>query len=150
MRNIDQRYDIESIQYKIEAFSEYLKEQYYPIEEIHAYELIAYFDGDAPSGDSITLEMVFQSKWLLIHELVEISELKKQGLLISSELLVTKPLLVFDAHLIATEWEFSLALQESSNDWIKKRLKDVRGWLEDPSLPLYQSAKCQKLLQKYG
>ncbi|NHJ06148.1 MAG: hypothetical protein EAX90_15075 [Candidatus Heimdallarchaeota archaeon] len=149
MRNKDQGFDIESIQIKIKAICEYLKEHRYPVEEIYAHELIAYFEGDAPSGDSITLEMVLESRWLLIHEIIEINELKKHKLLISSELLVTKPLLVFHAHLIATEWEFSLALHEGSNKWVKRRLNDVRTWLEDPSLPLDLSAKYQELLQKY-
>jgi hypothetical protein len=140
----------DSIQDLIDSTLTYLKEHKYPIIEIHVEELIDYFEGDAPSGDTITLEQVLQSKWLLVHEVVEISELKKLGYSIAFDLLISKPIEVFKAHLTATEWEFQLARKEDARDWIKKRLNDVRNWLEDPNLQPSFVSKCQELLQEYG
>lgn len=150
MRITDREKNSKIIQEKIVSMSEYLKEHKYPIVKIKAEELITYFEGDAPSGDTTTLEQVLQSKWLLVHELVEISELKKQGYTIAFDLLVSKPTVVFQAHLIATDWEFQLARKEADNEWIRKRLNDVKNWLDDPNLQSSLSSKCRELLQKYS
>lgn len=150
MRKTDREKNSKFIQEKIVSMSEYLRKHKYPIVKIKAEELIAYFEGDAPSGDTTTLEQVLQSKWLLVHELVEISELKKQGYTIIFDLLVSKPTVVFQAHLIATDWEFQLARKEADNEWIKKRLNDVKNWSEDPNLKSSSSSKCRELLQKYS
>ncbi len=65
------------IQKKINLFRTLLLKNSYLIEEIYTQELIDYFEGEAPSGDTITLDNVLQSKWLLIHEIIELNELKK-------------------------------------------------------------------------
>ena len=150
MQSRDNSSSLEIIQEKISSMSEYLRKFHYNITVIQAEELIAYFEGDAPSGDNTTLDIVLQSKWLLIHELVEINELKQQGFTISSDLLVSNPVEVFQAHLVATEWEFQLATKNDATEWIQKRLLDIRSWLEDPSLESELSYKCHELLKKYS
>ncbi len=150
MRITDREKNTEIIQEKLVSMSEYLKKHKYPIVKIKAEELIAYFEGDAPSGDTTTLEQVLQSKWLLIHEVIEICELKKLGHTITFDLLVSESDIVFQTHLIATDWEFRLARKEGAEDWIKKRIEDVRSWLEDPDLLPSSFTKCHELLQKYG
>ncbi|MBN1329731.1 MAG: hypothetical protein JXA54_09685 [Candidatus Heimdallarchaeota archaeon] len=140
---------VDFIQNKINETSDYLVVNKYPPVILHTQELQAYFEGEAPSGDSITLDMVLQSKWLIIHELIEITELKKQGFTISSELLLKCPEEVFNAHLIATEWELDLATKEGDHKWVQQRLKDIQNWLEDPSLKIEFFARCMKLLKKY-
>ncbi|NHJ86952.1 MAG: hypothetical protein FK734_15930 [Asgard group archaeon] len=126
-----------------------LKSQNYTIVKISASELIAYFEGDAPSGDTTTLNQVLDNKWLLIHELVEINELKQLGFEISSKLLFTESSKVFEAHLVAIDWELHFALNDSDINWISKRLDDVRNWLKDPDLSKTLHEKCQALLLKY-
>jgi len=141
---------ITEIQKTIDAAIEFLLAfNYHPL-PIIAKELAAYFEGEAPSGDSITLEMVLQSKWLLLHELVELSELKKQGFTITAELLFSHPEEVFRAHLIATAWELKIADKEGDDLWIQKRLQDVQHWLEESTLKQDLKEKCQQLLQKYS
>ncbi len=149
MQNHNKIMKIQFIQEKINSISRYLAENNYPVVEIQAEELIAYFEGEAPSGDTTTLKDVLQSKWLLIHEIVELCELKKTGYIITSDLLVSIPKIVFQAHLIATEWEFKIALKNKAKDWIKKRLEDVKNWLEDPTLQPESIIKCQELIEKY-
>jgi len=137
------------IQEKINVANEVLQKNNYELDEIIAQELIDYFEGDAPSGDMTTLEDILNSEWLLIHELVEINELKKKGFEISAELLYTHADEVFKAHLIATEWELSLAREAEDLVWIKRRIDDVKIWLEDPSLSPQLKEKCNDLFQKF-
>ncbi|HUT82786.1 MAG TPA: hypothetical protein VMZ29_16440 [Candidatus Bathyarchaeia archaeon] len=134
---------------KISEIGKYLITNNYTPVDIYVQELQAYFEGDAPSGDSITLDMVLQKKWLLVHEIIELSELKKQSFTINSNLLFTQPAEVFNAHLIATEWELALALKENDRQWIQKRLKDIQSWLADTSLNNELKARCKKLYQMY-
>ena len=142
--------DEEKIQEKIDSIIGILLDNKYLMGNISAKELIAYFEGDAPSGDVTTLQDILNSKWLLIHELVEINELKKKGLEISSKLLFTHAESVFETHLIATEWELKLANEKKDADWIKRRLKDIETWLEDPTLSMRLKEKCINLLRIFG
>lgn len=137
------------IQEKINVVKEVLLKTNYEIGVIKAQELIDYFKGDAPSGDMTTLEDILNSEWLLIHELVEINELKKRGFEISAKLLYTHADDVFIAHLIATELELSLAREAGNFDWIKRRINDIKNWIEDPTLSHQLKEKCSNLLRKF-
>ena len=141
---------IADIQQAIDVAIEFLEVYNYHLSPITAEELIAYFEGEAPSGDSIELEMVLQSKWLLLHELVELSELKRRGFTITAELLLSHPEDVFRCHLIATACELEIADKEGDDLWIQKRLQDVQQWLEESTLKADLKEKCLQLLQKYA
>lgn len=132
----------------IEVYLFLNENNFFPL-KITANELLDYFKGDTPSGDTITLEMVLDSKWLLIHEIVELSELKKEGFEINSDILFTNPKEVFEAHLIATEWEIHFANKENDHQWIKRRRKDIQNWLDDSSLNEELKTRCIKLLQMF-
>ena len=51
----------------------------YEIETISAEEFHDYMTGGTPTGDKITLDDVLENEFLLVHELVEMSELKKKN-----------------------------------------------------------------------
>jgi len=150
MQDNDECEKIKKIQEKMDLICTYLNENKYPIIKVKAEELISYFEGDAPSGDTTTLQQVLKTKWLLIHEIVEISELKKMDFRISFDLLISNPTEVFQAHLVATEWEFHLAKKEGANIWIRKRLKNVKSWLNDPEMTSSHISKCYDLIQKFS
>jgi hypothetical protein len=141
--------DEKVIQEKIDASIETLQKNNYQINKIKAQELIAYFEGDAPSGDKITLQNILNSRWLLIHELVEINELKKIGLEIHAKLLITHTEVVFKAHLIATDWELTLAKKANDTIWIKRRMYDIKNWMENQDLANHFVKSCKDLLQKF-
>lgn len=101
---------------------------------ISSSEFVAYFEGDAPSGDTITLTNVINNAWLVVHELIELSELKQMGLPINSELLSKNMDEVTEAHCTATEVELRLAALAGDDEWIENRLRDVQDWLEDSRL----------------
>ncbi len=139
-----------NIQKKIDVFHTLLLKYSYPIKEIYAQELIDYFEGEAPSGDTITLDDVLQSKWLLIHEIIELNELKKMGLKISASLLFSESEKVNQAHLIATEWKLALAFDAKDFSWIATRLVHIKSWLEDSSISKDSSDRCKAMLAKYS
>lgn len=141
--------NLANLQSKMDKVLGYLKKNDYSFLPISASELVSYFEGDAPSGDTITLAMVLESKWLFIHELIELSELKRMGFSISSQLLFDNPSEVFFAHLIAVEWELALSFREGDHLWVKNRLKDIENWLTDPLILPGQVLRCQQLISKY-
>lgn len=117
---------------------------------VTATELLAYFDGPAPSGDETTLEDVLNNRWLLVHELVEISELKKMGLRISAQLLWDHEEEVDLAHMTATEYELQLAHQAGDNNWVSRRLQGVYGWMQDESTVEVLKERCRQLLSRFS
>lgn len=141
---------LENIQEKIDVFHSLLLEYGYPIEEIYAQELIDYFEGEAPSGDTTTLDDILQSKWLLIHEIIELNELKKMGFKISADLLFSESAKVYQAHLTATEWELTLAFEAKDFSWIATRLIHIKSWLEDSSISKENDNRCKAMLAKYS
>ena len=121
--------DPKAIQERIDEVRHYIRlADFVTVEPV---DLIRYFDGEAPSGDITTLDDVLESDWLLIHELVELSELKKAGLEISIDLLTSNVTEVEHAHMLATEIELEAAAQANDKEYIRKRLESVRYWLED-------------------
>ncbi|MCE7737581.1 MAG: hypothetical protein GPJ54_22010 [Candidatus Heimdallarchaeota archaeon] len=113
-------------------------------------ELISYFDGPAPSGDTTTLSDILENQWLFIHELIELSELKKMNLPISHRLFKTHPNEVDVAHITATEYELKFAAEGNDYNWISLRMKDVNSWLEDETMPLNLKIRCEKLIEDYS
>ncbi|MDH5402024.1 MAG: hypothetical protein OEZ01_12695 [Candidatus Heimdallarchaeota archaeon] len=117
---------------------------------VGASELKAYFDEEAPSGDTTTLSDILENKWLLIHELIELSELKNSGFTITASLLRTHSLEVEYAHITATEYELKFAFEGNDIEWINSRLENVKYWSNDDLLPHELRLRCDELILKYS
>lgn len=113
-------------------------------------ELVEYFSGDTPTGDTTTLARVLENPWLLLHELVEIKALKNMGHLITRDLVWNQKSDVYEAHMIATEKEFEIASQFGADDWIGKRMVAVESWLEDSEMPSMVRKRCLNLLSRHS
>lgn len=113
-------------------------------------ELREYFAGETPTGDTTTLNDVVSNKWLLVHELVELKQLKLKGFEISRRLVWDRFEDVLEAHFVATETELDLALKHNDLDWVLKRIGTVESWLEDPDLAERFRTRCERLLEEYG
>ena len=111
-------------------------------------DLISYFQATSPTGDTTTLNDVLKNLFLLVHELVEINELKKRGLSITKDVIVKNIDTVYNAHLIATEVELYIAYKHDALKHIRNRIKNIESWLEDPLLPKGLYNKCYELLKK--
>ncbi|KYH37810.1 MAG: GNAT family acetyltransferase [Candidatus Bathyarchaeota archaeon B23] len=126
-----------------------LEEMVYDPIAVNPREFLEYLLGPTTTGDRTTLREILESRYLLIHELVEIDELKRRGIAIGRETVVSHPAEVYEAHLRAAEVEFSLAEMEGDRGWLGRRLRDAESWLQDPSLPPRLRPRVRDLIERF-
>jgi hypothetical protein len=147
---IPENTSIAEIQLLIDKIELQLKQFQVPHVKVSVEDLLEYFSYDAPTGDTTTISDVLENKWFLLHEFIEISELKKKGLPLSIELFYDHFDELLDAHMTATEYEFYLAKQLNDMDWLRKRLPLLTSWLDDTELPSRIHKRCLDLRKKYS
>jgi hypothetical protein len=125
---------IEEISKALEKAKCCLEDNGIETETVGPQDLIAFFDGEAPSGDTATLRDITEQRWLMIHEIVEISELRRRKLDISVLTLRSHPHDVSECHLIATKTEFTLARQDGDHEWLRQRVPLIRSWRNDDGM----------------
>ncbi|MGB9718100.1 MAG: hypothetical protein ACPL4E_06620 [Thermoproteota archaeon] len=143
---------LREVENKIEKAREALQSISYLAEEVSTQEFYDYLTGETFSGDTTTFKDVLGNEYLLVHELAEITELKKKGLTINKRVIVDSPKnMIYDAHLTAMEAELNYALHEKDYFWIKARLKQYGESIldTDPSLPREMRARAERLLEKF-
>ncbi|MGC9104706.1 MAG: hypothetical protein ACP5JF_07975 [Candidatus Methanodesulfokora sp.] len=87
----------------------------------------------------------------MIHEVVEINELRKRGLRINRNTLISSPRsLIYEAHLRALEMELSYASDKGDKNWVVRRLKDLESYLNEPYLSEELRAKMKDLLERFN
>lgn len=79
--------------------------------------------GETPTDDTITLEDVLCNEFLMMHEVVEISELKKVNVPINKQTIVKFYPQVYAAHFTALDYELTYALNKKDYEWLKRRLE---------------------------
>ena len=97
-------------------------------------ELVTWFECDTPNPD-IGLDIVMRNRYLLVHELVEIDEVKRKGLKLTKDVIIKNPAIVDAAHLRAAEVEIEIAEKERDYSHIQWRYSHIKGWSEDPNVP---------------
>ncbi len=133
-----------------EAISK-LKEIGYKSQQISPKEFYDYMTGETPTGDTITILDVLDNEYLMIHEVVEISELKKLGIPINKQtVMMTFPDPSYYTHYTATEYELDYALSKGDCDWLRFRMKHVKSWLEDEDLPQHLIPRYKALMKKFS
>ena len=125
------------IEKKVEETTILLGELGYDAEKMTPREFHEYMTGETFSGDKTTIKDVIDSEYLMVHEVVEITELKKRGIPIDKRTLVDSPkTVIYDAHLSAMEFELGYALRKGDLDWLRIRLGHHKNVLDDdPFLP---------------
>ncbi|MBS7633354.1 hypothetical protein KEJ15_07055 [Candidatus Bathyarchaeota archaeon] len=94
--------------------------------------------GEIFSDDSTTLQDVLSNKFLMVHELAEISELKKIGMIINKQVILNSPkIIIYKAHFTAMELELKYAMLRRNYEWAKLRLRQHKESVldNDPNLP---------------
>ncbi len=82
---------------------------------------------EAISGDRITLKEVLRSDFLMLHEVIEISELKKKGIPINEMTIVSRHLkTTYEAHIVAVEYEIKHTLNKEDLAYVRLRLAHMR------------------------
>lgn len=135
---------------KITNIEKLIEKYHIPYQSIRAEELLSYLSEPAPSGDKTTLEDILNSKWLLLHELIELSEIKRRGFVISPSLLYEENIMINKAHQTAFEWEMKVAFQEGDYQWVKWRILFVDSWIKhDEGLTEDEIDKYKNLKKHY-
>jgi hypothetical protein len=85
----------------------------------------------------------------MIHELVEVCELRRVCIPIGWETAVRFPSEVYEAHLKAVEVKLTIAEGRGGQDWIDKKLRDAESWLQGPQLPHHLRRLCERLIERF-
>ncbi|HIH02251.1 TPA: hypothetical protein HA259_09370 [Thermoplasmata archaeon] len=97
-------------------------------------DLRRWFEADTLYDQDFGLDKVIAVPLIVVHELVEIDEVKKTGLQLGKRVILDNPDLVEAAHLKATEMEMRAALSVRNFEHVRARLANMRSWIEDPSV----------------
>jgi len=142
----------ESIEYRLEQTNEILEELEYEVAECGADEFYGYISRDAHHGKAVTIRDIIGNEYLMFHEVVEVSELKRLGVPVGEDTHSKGPReKVYEAHLNAMEFELEYALLLEDYYWLKHRLdyhgattlkdKNLGGELKERAHEIYDHYK---------
>jgi GNAT superfamily N-acetyltransferase len=103
--------------------------------DISAEDLLAYAEADTIYPSAISWDEILKDRLILVHEVVEIAELKRMGLEITRNVIVQNLEEIYEAHLRAAEVEMAIALEINDLRHLHRRLKAVQDWIGDPLMP---------------
>jgi len=111
---------------------------------------MTYLTADTPYPDLSSKAILSDDLWL-IHELIEINELKKMGIAITGKDLIMKNLeKVYEAHLKALKLELLIAQKLGRLDHIERSFKNLKNIVHnDPLVPSYLRSAFKDMLEKY-
>ena len=123
-------YDLyEGILVKIKGALNILERYGYKCGNVKAKELYTYVNGRTPTGDTIGIQDVLENEYYLIHEIVEICELKKLGVAMEEDTVIKHYPEVYRAHIKALDLELTHALKKNDHKWLESRLKIITSQL---------------------
>ncbi len=97
-------------------------------------DLVSWFEADTVYDQDYGLDKVVRVPLLVVHELVEIENVKRMGLKLTKDVILKNPETVDTAHMRATEVELEVALSIADVDHVRSRLENIASWIEDPSV----------------
>jgi hypothetical protein len=130
-----------------------LKQLYYQSEHVSAKEFYDYMTGEIYTEDRTILHDVLGNEFLIIYELVEMSELKKMGREINKRAIMEAPkTMIYTAHFTAMEQELNYAPLKKDTFYAKIRLRQHKESVldDDPNLPEELRPKAEEILEKYN
>jgi hypothetical protein len=137
---------------RIRQAKEALKQFGYEAADVSSKEFYDYMTGEIFSDDSTTLRDVLNNEYIIIHELVEISELKRIGRKLDKHVIMeTSKTPFYTAHFDATETELKYALYKHDTYWAKIRLRQYKEDIvdDDPNLPEELRVRAREIYEKY-
>jgi hypothetical protein len=139
------------IEGKVKVVKKMLESINYFVGELSAKEFFDYMSGETFSGDTITLEDVLRNEYLLIHEVVEVNELKRMGRTIDVRVILDSPKpIIYAAHFRALERELEYALRRKDYAWVESRIRQQEIVLEnDPHLPDEMKPRAKAIFEKF-
>jgi hypothetical protein len=143
---------LNEIEIRISEATKALKKFGYDAADVSANEFYDYMTGEIFSNDPTTLRDVLNNEYIMIHELAEISELKRIGRKIDKHVIMETPKIPFyTAHFNAMETELKYALYKRDTYWAKIRLQQHKESVvdDDPNLPKELLPRAKEIYEKY-
>ena len=113
-----------------------------------AEDLILWFQADTPYDENFELEKALAKPLIVVHELVEIDNVKRMGIALTKNAIVDNIEKVDDAHLKAAEVELQIAASLGDARHLRWRLEHIRIWSEDPSVTPSNRERYKEMLAK--
>jgi len=141
----------DKIKAKIAETAHILLDHEYDLHLVTEREFYDWMTGEIFSEDQTTLRDVLGNMYLMIHELVEISEMKKRGAVINTKVIVDSPReLVYTVHFYAMEYELNYAFMKEDFYWLKLRLgHHYKVLISDPWMPESIKPRAQEIWDKF-
>lgn len=112
-------------------------------------DLVLWFEADTPYDQGFGLKEAIAIPLIVVHELVEVENVKKMGLRLTKGVIINNMGKVDNAHLKATEIELDIAESTGNVEHIRDRLKDISVWIKDPSVTPKNKARYRNLRERY-
>jgi hypothetical protein len=127
----------EMIEFRLNQTHELLDEFEYELIKCTPEEFYAFLSGEKISNDMVTMRDIIGNEYMMVHVVVEISELKSQGLEINDKIVSsTDTEKLYEAHLHAADYEMGYAMLIEDYYWMKHRLGYLARMIEeDKKLP---------------
>lgn len=127
----------EMIEFRLNQTHELLEEFEYDLKKCDAEQFYAFLSGDKISNEKVTLRDIIGSEYLMVHVVVEISELLRMGLKIDGKTVSGNDAeKLYEAHLRAADYEMGYAMLIEDYYWMKHRLGFLAEMInEDKNLP---------------
>ena len=116
--------------------------------DISAEDLLTYAEADTFYPSAISWDEILKDRSMVVHEIVEIAELKRMGLEITGDVIVRNLEEIYEAHLRATEVEMGIALEIGDHGHVRSRLQAVEDWIGDPLMPSRLQAEYDDLYDR--
>ena len=141
---------LEIIEFRLNQVIELLNEFEYKLNACTSRELYDYLTGENCMDSRITFRDRLGNEYLLLHSIIEISELKEAGIAITTKTIVdTDRETIYGAHLKAIDYELGYSLILEDFYWLKHRLEclgqDIKNnenipeGLKEKGLEMYNS-----------
>jgi hypothetical protein len=140
----------EIIEFRLNQVFELLNEFEFELNTCTPKELYDYLTGENFRESKITFRDRLGNEYLLLHSIIEISELKDAGVEINTKTIVTAPKeVIYGAHLKAMDYELGYSMILEDFYWLKHRLaylvrdikndKDFPESLKEQAMEIYES-----------
>jgi hypothetical protein len=127
----------EMIEFRLNQTHELLEEFEYELNKCDAEQFYAFLSGDKISNEKVTLRDIIGNEYLMVHVVVEISELLRMGISIDNKTVSGNDVeKLYEAHLRAADYEMGYAMLIEDYYWMKHRLGYLADMIEkDKNLP---------------
>lgn len=127
----------EMLEFRLTQTHELLEEFEYELKKCDVEQFYAFLSGDKISNEKVTLRDIIGNEYLMVHVVVEISELLRMGFKIDSKTVSGNDKeKLYEAHLRAADYEMGYAMLIEDYYWMKHRMDYLVDMIEgDKNLP---------------